>query len=197
MTPPREPVARDANGAFMTQLNARATVARRDLGDVPTRLAALLEMTVGDLADLYLSLYGEPTRSRNRDYLRKRLAWRIQEMAEGGLSQRAIKRIAELGDNLPERWRMRQAAAEQPITPPPTDRDPRLPPVGAQLRRIYQGTPHDVTVVEDGFLYQGQRYRTLSAVAKLITGTAWNGFLFFGLTKPATVSDASSPAVSS
>ena len=166
----------------MTKNHARATNARRQLGSVPTQLAALSEMTVGDLAERYLELYGEPTRSRNKDYLRKRLAWRIQELAEGGLSAQAVGRIAELGDGIPERWRMRQAEKQQKAEPPPPiERDPRLPGVGGVLRRVYQGVPHEVTVAEDGFEYAGARFKTLSAVARHITGTAWNGFLFFGL----------------
>jgi len=166
----------------MTKNHARATAARRQLGDVPTQLAALSDMTVGDLAERYLALYGEPTRSRNKDYLRKRLSWRIQELAEGGLPAQAVQRIGELGDGIPERWRMRQAEKQQNQPPPaPVERDPRLPGVGGVLRRVYQGVPHEVTVAEDGFDYGGARFKTLSAVARHITGTAWNGFLFFGL----------------
>ena len=156
--------------------NARA--ARALLADVPGQLAALADMTATELADKYQALYGEPTRSRNKDYLRKRLGWRIQELVEGGLSSRAIARIAELGDGIPERWRRRQA--EETATTPPAPRDPRLPPPGTVLRRIYQGITHRVTVGDDHFDYEGERFKTLSAIAKRITGTAWNGYLFFG-----------------
>jgi len=62
-------------------------------------------------------------------------------------------------------------------------RDPRIPPVGTVLRRVFQGVAHEVTVCSEGFEYAGQRFKTLSAVAKHITGTPWNGFLFFGLKK--------------
>jgi len=70
-------------------------------------------MNVGQLAEKDRELYGEPTRTRNKEYLRKRLAWRIQEQVEGGLSASALERIAQLGDDVPERWRMRQSAQEQ------------------------------------------------------------------------------------
>ncbi|WNZ64006.1 DUF2924 domain-containing protein [Myxococcus sp. MxC21-1] len=163
-----------------------ARAARKELADVPQQLAALASMSVPDLAEKYLEVYGEPTRSRNRDYLKKRLAFRIQELAEGGLSTRAVARISELGDKLPERWRMRQVEEPKPATPPPPPsaadgRDTRLPPPGTVLMRMYKGTQHRVTVREDGIEYEGQLHRSLSSVAKLITGTAWNGFTFFGL----------------
>ncbi|NOJ82289.1 DUF2924 domain-containing protein [Myxococcus xanthus] len=191
----------------------RGTVraARQQLADVPQQLAALTSMSVPDLAEKYLEVYGEPTRSRNRDYLKKRLAFRIQELAEGGLSTRAVTRIAELGDKLPERWRMRQVAETKPSAPPPPSasdvraaaadacapaadgRDARLPPPGTVLTRVFKGTQHRVTVREDGIEYEGQLHRSLSSVAKLITGTAWNGFTFFGR----ALQDVSSKAVTS
>lgn len=159
------------------------TSAVRELGGIPDELATLSTMTVEDLSQKYRELFGEPARSRNRSYLRKRLAWRIQEQAEGGLSASALERIAQLGDELPEHWRMRQAAVHATATSPAASgpRDPRLPPAGAVLRRIFNGVEHAVTVCPDGFDYEGTRFRTLSAVAKHITGTPWNGFAFFGL----------------
>ncbi|CAM4493476.1 DUF2924 domain-containing protein [Corallococcus exiguus] len=175
-----------------------ARAARQQLAAVPQQLAALASMSVPDLAEKYLELYGEPTRSRNRDYLKKRLSFRIQELAEGSLSTRAVTRIAELGDKLPERWRMRQVEEAKPSAPHPSvsdvraaaadvrapaadGRDARLPPPGTVLTRAFKGTQHRVTVREDGIEYGGQLHRSLSSVAKLITGTAWNGFTFFGL----------------
>ena len=95
----------------MSKTTARARANARELGDVPTQLAALEKMNVGQLAEKYRELYGEPTRTRNKDYLRKRLSWRIQELAEGGLPASALERIAQLGDDVPERWRMRAVGA--------------------------------------------------------------------------------------
>ena len=176
----------------MTKTAARARANARALGDVPSQLAELDTMNVGALAEKYRELYGEPTRSRNKDYLKKRLAWRIQELAEGGLSQGALARIHQLGDQLPERWRMRQgqadsAAATATGEPPAVlalePRDPRVPPVGTVLRRVFDGKAHEARVCAEGFEYEGRRYKSLSAIATEIAGTRWNGFIFFGLKK--------------
>jgi hypothetical protein len=174
-----------AEGGTMTKTATRARANARELGDVPTQLAALETMSVGQLAEKWRELYGEPTRTRNKYYLKKRLAWRVQELAEGGLSASALARIAELGDQMPERWRMRQAPPTGDAAPTTAlePRDPRVPPVGTVLRRVHDGVAHEVTVCGEGFEYGGERFKTLSAVAKHITGTPWNGFLFFGLKK--------------
>ena len=160
------------NGGIIKTLQAI-----RELGNIPSQIAQLQNMTVGELASTYQELYGEPTRTRNKPYLQKRLAWRIQELAEGGLSPKAIKKVAELGDELPERWRMR-LAPRPTITP---TRDPRLPPVGAIIVKSHAGKKRQVKVLDRGFEYNGKPFRSLSAIAKAITGTNWNGFAFFGL----------------
>lgn len=170
----------------MKKQQGRAEAARAALGDVPAQLAALHDMTVDQLRDRWLVLYGQPTASRNGPYLRKRLAWRIQEVAEGGLTQRARDRIEQILDGhfLPDITRRAREAA-QPVFPKApaaaTARDPRLPPVGTVLRKVHRGEEHLVTVFDEGFEHRGARYRTLTAVAKAITGAGWNGFLFFGL----------------
>lgn len=74
-----------------------------------------------------------------------------------------------------------RSASPSPAPPPPPPRDWRLPAAGSILRREHDGVVHRVKVLEHGFVYQGAQYRTLSAVAKAITGTIWNGFLWFGL----------------
>ncbi|MCG3173797.1 MAG: hypothetical protein GMKNLPBB_01999 [Myxococcota bacterium] len=173
----------------MTKTAARARANARKLGNVPTQLAALETMNVGALAEKYRELYGEPARTRNKDYLKKRLAWRIQELAGGGLPPGAVALINQFGDQMPERWRMRMTRPattenEAPALLHPVEpRDPRLPPPGAVLRRVFEGAAHEVTVCDEGFEYAGQRYKSLSAIAQHITGTRWNGFLFFGLKK--------------
>lgn len=172
----------------MIQKKGRAEAARAALGDVPAQLAALQDMTVEQLRERWMVLYGQPTASRNRDYLRKRLAWRIQEVAEGGLTQRARDRIEAILDGhfLPDITRRAREAAVPVLakaTPAAAtaDRDPRLPPAGTVLRKVHRGQEHLVTVLADGFEHRGVQYRTLTAVAKVITGAGWNGFLFFGL----------------
>jgi hypothetical protein len=121
-------------------------------------------MTVGELTQKYRELYGEPTHSRNKDYLRKRLGWRIQELAEGGLSERTVSKLIALGDQVPERWRMRQAArppAAQSTGQEATGtRDARLPAPGTVVSRIHGGVAHHVTVLEGGFEYAGQSFKT-------------------------------------
>jgi hypothetical protein len=153
---------------------------------VARELAALAGMTGAELAAKFEELLGYPSRTRNRPYLRRRVAWEIQARIEGGLSGRALKRIDELAAHVPRNWKRaldptapaRPARACKP-NPPSTLRDPRLPAPGTVLTRSRGVAEHRVTVLADGFEYQGERYRSLSAIAGKITGTAWNGFLFF------------------
>ena len=165
-----------------------ARAALREISGIAEQLAALRNMTVGELREKYREVYGEPTRSRNKDYLRKQVAWRIQELAEGGLSERALARIEELAKDAPARWRRpRGAAALLPFSGEKAKaRDPRIPQVGSVIARVYKGVEHLVTVREDGFEYAGRVYPSLSSVARAITGNHWNGFLFFGLQKRGT-----------
>jgi hypothetical protein len=152
------------------------------VADLGAQLAALDKLTVAELVEKYREVFGVPTRTRNKDYLRKRVAWRIQELAEGGLSEKALARIEQLAPEAPVRWRATAATSVAPAIEATTpQRDPRLPPVGSILHRTHGGVDHQVTVLEDGFEYKGERYATLSRVARAITGTPWNGFLFFGL----------------
>lgn len=169
------------SGAGDNMAKHSARQAATALGTVPTQLAELETMTVGQLAEKHRDLYGEPTRSRNKGYLLKRLAWRIQELAEGGLSPRSLAKIIELGDQVPARWQAASAPEATAVPPPTTPRDPRLPAPGTVLTRTHDGVQHEVTVGSDTFTYAGREFRSLSAVARDITGTAWNGWTFFGL----------------
>jgi len=154
------------------------------IGDVTAQIAALSGMTVGELREKFLAVYGEPTRSSNKVYLRKKIAWKIQADAEGGLSQRALARIEELAPLAPIRWRPNLKDVQVPGVEEPkkeTPRDPRLPPAGTVLTRVHKGQEHKVEFLADGFAYDGKRYSSLTQVARAITGTHWNGFLFMGL----------------
>ena len=103
----------------------------------------------------------------SRNYLISRLAYRIQELAYGGLKPSTRAKLESLADALdPKAARMRVVNG---------------PVVGTQLIREWRGTEHRVTVLANGFEWQGRRYRSLSAIARGITGTRWNGPLFFGL----------------
>lgn len=173
---------------------ARSRAEVSTLGDTHNQLEALDTMSVAQLAEKYREVYGEPTRSRNKDYLKKRLKWRLQAERDGGLSDSAVALIQKIGDHLPERWQMRQRPAEpetpapaptatQVVTQPTEPRDPRLPPPGTILRRIFDGRTYEVMVCHEGFEFAGRKYQSLSKLATEIAGTRWNGFLFFGLKK--------------
>lgn len=151
-------------------------------------LAALERMTVGQLQQRYAEVFGETVRSRHRQYLIRRIAWRLQANVEGGLSERALRRAEELANVADVRvtppkggFSANPTATACPAARPARSSDPRLPPVGAAITRDYRGRRIAVTIVPDGFEYEGDRYRSLTAVAKAITGSHINGFRFFGL----------------
>ena len=151
---------------------------------VQQQLALLPQMTAAQLHDKYQELFGEPPRSRHKLYLVRRIAWRLQALAEGDLSERARRRAAELACDADLRISAPATANDQePLQPTATARR-HLPPVGTVLARPYRGRTIEVTVLAQGFQYQDRVYRSLSAVAKAVTGKHWNGYHFFGLWKP-------------
>lgn len=153
--------------------------------DVEKEIAALQQRPTGQLCERYAELFGEQTRSRHRTYLIRKIAWKLQALAEGDLSERARRRAEELAQNTELRVMAPKAQdiAQSPmvLTRAVTSADPRLPAVGTELIRQYKGRAYRVRVIADGFEFEGQRYASLSAVAKLITGPHLNGFRFFGL----------------
>ena len=158
--------------------------------NVGRELAALQRLTVPQLRGRYAEVFGEPTLTRNRAWLVKRLAWRLQALAEGDLSERARRRAAELARDADLRLNPPRLSA--PAAPPERTQadgldakaDGRLPPPGTVLTRPYKGRTLQVLVLPHGFQYEGLTYRSLSAVAKAITGSHCNGFLFFRLNNP-------------
>lgn len=146
--------------------------------DVKAELCRLPRLTVRELIEKYESVFGFATKSRNKPNLIKQIAWRIQELNEGGLSERAVRRIADLGDRLPPGW---QRSATLQLKAAAVPRDPRLPGPGAVLHRSYAGVEHAVTTLETGFEYNGEHFESLSTIAKRISGKSWNGYKFFGL----------------
>ncbi len=159
--------------------------------DIERTIAALGRMTVGQLRDKYLEAFGEPTNSGNKQFLFKRIAWRIQSLAEGGLSERARRRAEELARDADIRLTIPRPRKEVDVegatmvtlaAPPALRSGDRLPLPGTILTRKYRGQRVETKVLPDGFEYDGQVYRSLSAVAKAVTGSHWNGHLFFGLT---------------
>ena len=133
------------------------------------KVVALPTLKNDDIKKLWQELFDEPAPKKKRDYLIPRLAWRIQELAYGGLTDAAQERINRL---------MR---SKEPIKP--SSNRIRRPAIGTKLIREYQGVQHHVTVARNGFEYQNRTYRSLSHVAREITGTRWSGPLFFGLNR--------------
>jgi len=154
---------------------------------IPQQIARFQAMTVGQLRVEWERLYGEPTRSRNRTYLWRRLAWRIQEIEHGGLSEPTKQRIFEtapatfIRSQLPAGFRP-DAKVVPTSSGTTTHRDPRLPSPGSTLVRKYKADDIRVLVLDDGFEWAGRRFDSLSEVAFAVTGSKWNGWLFFGLT---------------
>ncbi len=146
--------------------------------DLKQKLASLPHLRVTDLRSLYAETFGEPTRANNRDWLSKRLAWRLQAQVMGGLSDRAKQRAVELANESDLRTTPPPTYAPVPTT---TDRDQRLPAPGAIITRRYKNVEHHIEVLADGFIWNGATYDTLTAVAKAISGQHLNGFAFFGL----------------
>lgn len=152
--------------------------------NVEKELAALRRMSVGELRLRYAEVFGEPTRSRHKQWLIKRILWRMQALAEGDLSERARRRAEELANDADLRLRPPRAPAAVPQTQAAqalAKRSSRLPPPGSILTRPYKGETLQVKVLPQGFEYEGEVYKSLSAVAKAITGSHINGYLFFRL----------------
>ena len=152
--------------------------------NIVNEVAALQRLTVGQLRQRFAELFGETTKASNRIWLIKRILWRLQALAEGDLSERARRRAAELARDADLRLNPPQSKANTTTPPPqpssaPAPVDPRLPPPGTILTRPYKGQLVQVQVLTDGFAYAGRVYASLSAVAKAITGSHTNGFLFF------------------
>jgi len=151
-------------------------------------LAALPQLTVAALRGRYAQVFGEATRVGNKAWLVKRIAWRLQALAEGDLSARARRRAAELANDADLRLSPPLSTPTLPVSPAdsrparfPGKRHKRLPPAGTILTRPYKGTIVQVRVLEHGFVYEGTIYASLSAVAKAITGSHCSGRLFFRL----------------
>ncbi len=141
---------------------------------------SLRSMTSGELRVRWRELFGGDAPSSHPEFLRRRIAFRLQEKREGGLSPRAKARLEELLAEVP--IRIRRSLPEPPRSRAQLPRDPRIPPPGHELVRLHRGEMHRVQVVADGFTYRGKRFQSLSAVAREITGQQWNGLRFFRLT---------------
>ena len=155
--------------------------------DVDAALRALNRMTVTQLRGRYAEVFTEPTRSFNKPHLVKRIVWRLQALDEGDLSERARRRAMELANDADLRLRPptapRDSGGEGTIVTSPlrVGPDARLPMPGTLLKREYKGQNIQVRVLPRGFEFDGEVYRSLSAVAEKVTGSHWNGWLFFNI----------------
>ena len=144
---------------------------------VLAQLAGLKTMPAPALKQKWRDLFEREPPPYNRRFLESRLAYRIQELAYGGLAPETIERLEAIADELEGKTPRRRSllAKNRPIA-------------GTRLIRDWQSVEHCVTVRDDDFEFQGRPYKSLSSIARLITGTRWNGWVFFGLknqrTKP-------------
>lgn len=137
---------------------------------VLAKVAALKAMPTPELKEQWRKLFATEPPPYNRRFLESRLAHRIQELAYGGLKPQTVARLEALGEQLDggNITLRRIRGDDKPIA-------------GTRLIREWQGIEHSVTVLNDGYEWQGRPYQSLSAIARAITGTRWNGWVFFGL----------------
>jgi hypothetical protein len=134
------------------------------------RIAALKTTPTLDLRAMWRDLFDSEPPRYNRRFLESRLAYRIQELQYGGLKPATIARLEALGEQLDggKIEVRRRRGDDRPIA-------------GTRLIREWKGVEHTVTVLNDGYEYQGRLYKSLSAIARAIAGTRWNGWVFFGV----------------
>jgi hypothetical protein len=137
---------------------------------VIARVAAIKAMPTPELKTMWRELFAAEPPPYNRRFLESRLSYRIQELTYGGLKPETVKRLEALGGEIdggnPVMRRIR--AGQKPVA-------------GTRLIREWQGVEHAVTVRDDGYEYRGAPYKSLSSIARAITATRWNGWVFFGL----------------
>jgi hypothetical protein len=153
--------------------------------DLSRQIHELRQLTTAQLQRKYCELFGQQSHSNHKNYLFRRVAWRVQALVEGGLSERARQYAGEIVSDADLRLCAPQTllgnsptARVAPASRPP---DPRMPAAGTQLIKEYKDQTLTVTVLEDGYQFEERLYKSLSAIARQVTGTQWNGYLFFGL----------------
>lgn len=164
--------------------------------EVLMQIEKLRRASLTSLREKHREVFQEETQCRNRQHLFRRIAWRLQALAEGGLSECALERAGEIARDAdlrivaPKDFLMADGRRIQASTGDRNRRqaDNRLPLPGTLLKRAWKGRTILVEVLADGFRFDGQHYASLSAVAVAITGTRWNGLAFFGLTRPTSKS---------
>ena len=153
----------------------------------------LRSLPVNGLREKYRDIFGEDSRSGNKDHLFRRIAWRLQANAEGDLSERARRRAMEIANDADLRVRAPKnllgpdAHKRTTLKAINGARDSRLPKAGTLLTREFKGNVHVVKVLDEGFEYEGRRYKSLSKIATEIAGTRWSGLTFFALDREARI----------
>jgi hypothetical protein len=137
------------------------------------QIAALKTRSTSELRDMWRELFDKEPPVLGRRYLEDRIAFRVQELHYGGLSDRARRKLDALAGQLEPKAARR--------------RDPARPIAGTQLRREWKGIEHVVTVREHDFEYDGRPFKSLSAIAREVAGSRWNGWTFFGLRRQGAV----------
>jgi hypothetical protein len=135
---------------------------------VIARVAALKGAPTPELKALWRKLFETEPPLYSRKYLESRLAYRLQELAFGSLKPETIERLEAIAEGLDDGPARRRRGLDRPIS-------------GTRLIREWKGTEHCVVVRDNDYEYQGGSYRSLSAIARKIAGTRWNGLVFFGL----------------
>jgi hypothetical protein len=162
--------------------------------NIDKEVAQMRRMTIRELQQKFIEVCGEQPRTHNRQWMIKRLAWKLQAREYGGLSALALRRAAEIADTcdlsdlrVTAPRQLNGLASVSTTALPPVASDKRLPMPGTLITRKYKSGTVQVKVLNDGFEYEGERFKSLSAVAHRVTGSKWNGYLFFGLAKKEAV----------
>lgn len=161
----RKPRESDTHGGTVAHTGAPAPDVK---ASVLAQLSWLKSAPTPALKARWRELFETEPPPYNRRFLESRLAYRVQELAYGGLKPETVKRLKALGAQFDGKPGKRARADRKPIA-------------GTVLIREWQGIEHCVTVRSDGYEYAGRPYQSLSAIARAITGTRWNGWTFFGL----------------
>ena len=154
---------------------------------VVAAIEQLRTWNVSALQKKYQEVFKDASKSSNKQYLFRRIAWRLQANAEGGLSERARHRALQIADEAdlrtraPKGFLSAQVSATATVAAPQPQRDARFPASGSLLTRRLNDRRIVVRVLAEGFEFESRHYRSLSAIAREVTGTRWNGLLFFGL----------------
>jgi Protein of unknown function (DUF2924) len=154
----------------------------------PVDLDRLARMQPAELQRLHQKLFGSAVPCGNSELARRRIAWHVQAKAEGGVPESVRQHALAIAQESSLRIQLRRRVTDSlhknaTVSEIVSDHDSRLPMPGSIIVKEHRGKTIMVRVLDAGFEYDGRRFDSLSAIAKDITGTKWNGFVFFGLAK--------------